>query len=148
MGSVALYQPHRRGNPAGSPGRPSDGHRGVFRCPESTYTKNTDKEAVHGRAARTTSRRIGFMMFKVKSVRPDEKIKARVLNRLRKVPDEELIRWTDNIHTGLGLNIKEIRKSLTRGNKDQILACIEDIKVGAVSLLAAMHVMEERITRS
>lgn len=87
-------------------------------------------------------------MFKrFKSIRPDEKVKTRLLNRLRKTQDSDLIRWVDNIHTGLGRNISEIRKSLTHGDTDQALAYIEDTKTGAVSLLAAMQVMEERITK-
>ena len=82
-------------------------------------------------------------------VRPksNDKIKVRLLNRLRKVSDQELIRWIDNIHTGLGMNVSEMRKSLTHENKDQALAYIDDSRTGAVSLLAALQVMEERITR-
>jgi hypothetical protein len=77
----------------------------------------------------------------------DTNIKTRLLNRLRKTPDGELIRWIDNIHTGLGQNISEMRKSLTRNEADQALAYIEDTRMGAVSLLAAMQVLEERLTR-
>lgn len=77
----------------------------------------------------------------------DDSIKTKLLNRLRKTPDQELIRWVDNIHTGLGRNISEMRKSLTHGDKDQALTYIEDTRTGAVSLLAAMQVLEDRITK-
>lgn len=77
----------------------------------------------------------------------DDSIKNRLLNRLRKTPDQELVRWVDNIHTGLGRNVSEMRKSLTHNDTNQALAYIDDIKVGAVSLLAAMKVLEERITK-
>lgn len=79
--------------------------------------------------------------------KPNEAIKTKLLNRLRKTEDSELIRWVDNIHTGLGRNVSEMRKNLTHGDKDQALAYIEDSRTGAVSLLAALQVMEERITR-
>jgi hypothetical protein len=74
-------------------------------------------------------------------------IKSKLLRRLRKVSDQDLIRWADNIHTGLGRNVSEMRKSLTHGDKDQALAYIDDSRTGAVSLLAALQVMEERITK-
>jgi hypothetical protein len=88
------------------------------------------------------------MLKRFRSSKPDEKIKAKLLNRLRKAPNDELIRWVDNIHTGIGKNITEMRKSLTHGTSDQALIYTEDIKVGAVSLLAAMQVIEERLTKS
>jgi len=83
-----------------------------------------------------------------RSMKPDEKIRTRLLNRLRKTSDTELIRWVDNIHTALGQNVSEMRKSLTPSGKDQALINIEDIRIGATSLLAAMQVIEERITKS
>lgn len=88
-------------------------------------------------------------MFRIfKRTHVDDRIKIRLLNRLRKVTDQELVRWADNIHTGLGKNISEMRKSLTHSDKDQALAYIDDSRQGAVSLLAALQIMEERITRS
>lgn len=86
-------------------------------------------------------------MFKKKSGIDDE-IKSKLLRRLRSTTDQELIRWVDNIHTGLGRNISEMRKSLTREDPSEALAYIDDTRTGAVSLLAAMQVLEERITRS
>jgi hypothetical protein len=87
-------------------------------------------------------------MFRIfKRTKIDDRIKVKLLNRLSKVSDPDLIRWVDNIHTGLGRNISEMRKSLTHSDKDQALAYIDDSRQGAVSLLAALQVMEERITR-
>ena len=77
----------------------------------------------------------------------DDDIKAKLLRRLRSTSDHELIRWVDNIHTGVGQNISEMRKSLTRGNSSEALVYIEDTRTGAVSLLAALKVFEERITK-
>lgn len=77
----------------------------------------------------------------------NEKIKLRTLNRLRSVSDQELIRWVDNIHTGLGRNVSEMRKSLTQVDPSEALAYIDDSRQGAVSLLAALQVLEERITK-
>lgn len=85
-------------------------------------------------------------MFKKKSG-IDDGIKSKLLRRLRATTDQELIRWVDNIHTGLGRNISEMRKSLTREDPSEALAYIDDTRTGAVSLLAAMQILEERITR-
>lgn len=85
-------------------------------------------------------------MFKKKSG-IDDGIKSKLLRRLRSTTDQELIRWVDNIHTGLGRNISEMRKSLTREDPSEALAYIDDTRTGAVSLLAAMQILEERITR-
>ena len=87
------------------------------------------------------------MLKRFRGFKPDEKVKARLLRRLSKTPDSELIRWVDNIHTGLGRNISEMRKSLTHGDTDQALAYIADSRTGAVSLLAALQVIEERLTK-
>jgi hypothetical protein len=76
---------------------------------------------------------------------PDPKVRGRVLNRLRNTGDQELIRWIDNIHTGIGRDVSEMRKSLSSTSKDQAHIYIEDIRLGAVSLLAAMQALEERI---
>lgn len=85
-------------------------------------------------------------MFKRKPI-VDDGIKNKLLRRLRSTTDQELVRWVDNIHTGLGRNISEMRKSLTREDPSEALAYIEDTRIGAVSLLAAMQVLEERLTR-
>lgn len=82
-----------------------------------------------------------------KSSGVDDSIKIKLLNRLRKTNDQDLIRWVDNIHTGLGRNVSEMRKSLTREDPSEALAYIDDMRTGAVSLLAAMQVLEERVTR-
>lgn len=85
-------------------------------------------------------------MFKKKSG-VDDAVKTKLLRRLRSTSDQELIRWVDNIHTGLGRNVSEMRKSLTRDDSSEALAYIDDTRTGAVSLLAAMQVLEERLTR-
>jgi len=77
----------------------------------------------------------------------DDTIKNKLLKRLRSTTDQELIRWIDNIHTGLGRNISEMRKSLTREDPSEALSYIDDTRTGAVSLLAAMQILEERITK-
>lgn len=82
-----------------------------------------------------------------KGYKSNETVKLRLLNRLRRTPDAEIIRWVDNIHTGVGKNISEMRKSLTHGSSDQALIYIEDTRTGAISLLAAMQVLEERLTK-
>lgn len=68
-------------------------------------------------------------------------LKNKIIKRLSSVPLTENLRWVDNIHTGLGKNVQELRKSLTHDDKDQALVYIEDIRIGAISLLAAMEVM-------
>lgn len=85
-------------------------------------------------------------LFKKKQT-VDTEVKSKLLRRLRSTSDQELIRWVDNIHTGLGRNVSEMRKSLTREDPSEALAYIDDTKVGAISLLAAMQVLEERVTR-
>jgi hypothetical protein len=69
-------------------------------------------------------------------------IQSDATRKLRRVADIEILRWVDNIHSGLGMNVQELRKSL--GNADQSLIYLEDIRRGAYSLLAAIEVMEER----
>lgn len=71
----------------------------------------------------------------------ESKLKKGLIHKLSKVPITENLRWVDNIHTGLGMNVQELRKSLTREDTDQALVYIEDIRIGAISLLAAMEVM-------
>lgn len=88
-----------------------------------------------------------MMKFFRKSAGIDDSIKTKLLNRLRKTDNQDLIRWVDNIHTGLGRNVSEMRKSLTREDPSEALAYIADTRQGAVSLLAAMLVLEERLTR-
>jgi hypothetical protein len=69
-------------------------------------------------------------------------VKENVLRKLRRVSDSEVMMWVDNIHSGMGKNVQELRKSL--GTHDQALTYVEDIRAGAVSLLAAMEIFEER----
>lgn len=83
----------------------------------------------------------------LKKNQPDESIRPRLIRRLRSTTDTELVRWIDNIHTGLGTNISELRKSLSRSNKEQASVYTEDIRTGAVSLLAAIQVLEERFVQ-
>jgi hypothetical protein len=45
------------------------------------------------------------------------------------------------------MNVSETRKNLTPGKQDQVLVNIEDMREGAVSLLAALQVIEERLTK-
>lgn len=84
-------------------------------------------------------------MFKRK-VKSNPEVHAKVFRRLQSVSVSEIVRWSDNIHTGIGQNISEIRKSLTSQQQSQALAYIEDTRNGAVSLLAAMDALEERFT--
>jgi hypothetical protein len=83
------------------------------------------------------------MLFR-KKYKIDEKIRGRLLNRLRNTSDTELLRWIENVHVGIAKDIDAMRKSLTHGNPDQALVYIEDTRTGAVSLLAAMQVLEEK----
>lgn len=84
-------------------------------------------------------------MFK-KKLKTDHTISLKVLRRLRSTSDADLVRWLDNIHTGLGKNISEMRKNLNPQSKAQALIYIEDTRNGAVSLLAALQALEERIS--
>lgn len=77
----------------------------------------------------------------------DPKVRGRVLNRLRNTSDQELLRWVDNIHTGIGRDITEMRKNLNPNSRAQALIYVEDIRTGAVSLLAAMQALEERFSQ-
>jgi hypothetical protein len=79
-----------------------------------------------------------------KSNKSNDKVKRRLVNRLRNTDNEDLIRWLDTVNTGVGKDIAEIRKSLPR-NTEQALIYIADARSGAVSLLACLQVMEERI---
>jgi hypothetical protein len=83
------------------------------------------------------------MLFR-KKYKIDEKIRGRLLNRLRNTSDAELLRWIENVHVGIARDIDSMRKSLTHGQSDQALVYIEDTRTGAVSLLAAMQVLEEK----
>lgn len=84
------------------------------------------------------------MRFFSKGYKPDEKVRGKLLRRLRSTSDSELIRWVDNIHTGIGKDVSEMRKNLTHNTQDQAQIYIEDIRTGAISLLAAMQALEER----
>ena len=82
-----------------------------------------------------------------KKISIDEKIRTKVYKRLQITTNDELVRWIDNIHTALGLNVSEMRKSLIPATQDQALVNIEDMREGAIALLAALQVIEERLTR-
>lgn len=82
-----------------------------------------------------------------KKISIDEKIRTKVYKRLQITTNDELVRWIDNIHTAIGLNVSEMRKSLTPATQDQALVNIGDMREGAVSLLAALQVIEERLTK-
>lgn len=77
---------------------------------------------------------------------PDPVVKERLLRRLRRSTPYELERWTDQIMTGISVNLREMQKSLSRSDTEQTLSYVADTKQGALSLLAAMHVMEENLT--
>lgn len=81
-------------------------------------------------------------MFK-RSVQPNDEVKAKLLKRLRTVSTEDLLRWTENIHTGLQTNIIEVRKAINRNDNSEHVY-LSDTRTGAVSLLAAIQVLEER----
>jgi hypothetical protein len=83
-------------------------------------------------------------MFK-RRYQPDLSIKNSIVKKLRRTSNEEVVRWLDNAHTGLGKNIMEMRKSLARGDVDQTLVYAEDSRRGTVTMLAALEVLEERI---
>lgn len=76
---------------------------------------------------------------------PDLSIKNSIANKLRRTTNEETVRWADNAHTGLGKNLSEMRKSLARGDVDQTLVYIADSKQGAVMMLSALEIMEDRL---
>lgn len=79
-----------------------------------------------------------------KKYKVDEKIRGRLLNRLRNTSDSELLRWIENVHVGIAKDIDAMRKSLTHGQQDQALVYIADTRTGAISILAAMQVLEEK----
>lgn len=79
--------------------------------------------------------------FRKRNTVPVSDIMEGLMYRLDKVDTSEVIRWVDNIHTGLGMNVQEMRKSLLRGDSEQALVYMEDMRTGAISLLAAMNVL-------
>jgi hypothetical protein len=86
-----------------------------------------------------------MMKFLNRKTVSESKLKKGLIYRLEKVSETEILRWSDNIHTGLGMNVQELRKSLTRGDKDQALVYINDMRTGAISLLASMEVLGTRL---
>lgn len=86
------------------------------------------------------------MFERFKNHKPNETIKARLLNKLRNTTNSELIRWADNVLTGTGLSIRDMQKSLNQNNPEQALVYIEEIRNGALSILAVAQVIEERLT--
>lgn len=85
---------------------------------------------------------LGLFMKKEK---PLEKIKTRLLKRLRNTSNQELMRWSDNILNGLGKDFREITRALSHGTTEEALVYLQDARTGAVSLLASIQVIEERI---
>ena len=84
-------------------------------------------------------------MFKrFRSERPNEKIRARVLNRLRNTTNQEVLLWMDNCFTGTGRAMMDMQKSLRQNNPEQALMYVDEVRNGAVSILAACQVIEER----
>lgn len=83
-------------------------------------------------------------LFKRKEV-SENKIREGLQYKLDKASNAEVMRWLDNIHTGQGMNVQELRKSLTHTNMDQALAYLEDIRMGAISTLAAVEVLGARL---
>lgn len=87
------------------------------------------------------------MMFnRFKSGKFNEKIRARVLNRLRNTTSQEVMLWMDNCFTGTGKAMQDMQKSLRQNNPEQALVFIEEIRNGCLSILAAAQVIEERVT--
>lgn len=79
-----------------------------------------------------------------KPQQPNEKVKRRLLNRLRNTSNVELMRWLENVHTGIQADIVEVHNTMSRGNNEHALVYLEDIRTGAVSILAVVQAMEER----
>jgi hypothetical protein len=84
-------------------------------------------------------------ILKKRSETPVEKVRRSVLNKLRNTSSGELIRWADNTITAVGTNLRETQKNLNRSDPAQALMHLEDMRTGAVSLLAAIQVLEERV---
>lgn len=84
-------------------------------------------------------------MFDKLVTRVTSALQQRLRNRLEKVSTDELVRWLDNTHTGMGMNVQELRKSLTHDDKSQALVYVEDMRKGATTILAAMDVLEDRL---
>jgi hypothetical protein len=78
---------------------------------------------------------------------PRDKIRRKVVSRLRNITTGEVIRWADNTITGIGQNMRETQKNLNRSDPAQALMHLEDMRQGAVSLLAAIQVLEERVNQ-
>lgn len=85
-------------------------------------------------------------MFNKLVTRVTSALQQRLRNRLEKVSTDELVRWLDNTHTGMGMNVQELRKSLTHDDKSQALVYVEDMRKGATTILAAMDVLEDRLS--
>ena len=78
---------------------------------------------------------------------PSDKIKRSILNRLRNTTTGEVTRWADNAISGLGRDMQEAQKSLNRSDAAQALMYLEDARNGALTLLAAIQVLEERVNQ-
>lgn len=69
-------------------------------------------------------------------------VRMDLVNKFRKVSDQEILLWVDNTHTGMGQNVQELRKNL--GTHDTALIYVADILTGTEALRAAMYVLKER----
>lgn len=85
--------------------------------------------------------------FKKKEPSAREKVKRSVLRKLGNSTSSEVIRWGDNLISALGQNLHETQKSLNHSDPAQALLHLEDMRTCAVSILAVIQVMEERINQ-
>lgn len=69
-------------------------------------------------------------------------IRQDLVNKLRRISDHEILRWVDNIHTGMGQGVQELRKSL--GTHEAALIHASDLNEQAQAMMAAMYVLKER----
>lgn len=83
--------------------------------------------------------------FSRKQKSPDG-IRQDLVNKLQKISDIEILRWIDNIHTGMGLGVQELRKRI--GTHDEALMHISDLKESTEALQAALYVLSTRRTTS
>lgn len=85
--------------------------------------------------------------FKKQEEKPLEKAKRSVLRKLRGTTSSEVLRWGDNLVSAIGKNLQETQKSLNHNDQAQALMSLEDMRTCAVSLLAVIQVVEERLTQ-
>lgn len=80
-------------------------------------------------------------LFRRKQKSPDG-IRQDLVNKLRRINDSEILRWIDNIHTGMGLSVQELRKKI--GTHEEALMHVSDIREATEALQAALFVLRER----